>query len=155
MPGDQPKDSTAAGRGGRREGGTKDRLEELAQLVVAYIKQEALEPVTAQLKAMAKGIGGALLLALGTVLLAVGFVRALQAEFGSTGAAGAANLVTSTGGPRGAAGGYYSILATGAPYGIGHHLSGNWSWAPYMGGALFAIVVAVFCVTRIRGGAVK
>jgi hypothetical protein len=39
------------------------------------------------------------------------------------------------------------------PYGSGHPLSGNWSWVPYMGGALLCVLVAVFCVTRIVRGA--
>jgi hypothetical protein len=39
------------------------------------------------------------------------------------------------------------------PYGSGHPLSGNWSWVPYMGGALLCLLVTVFCVTRIVRGA--
>gem|GEM_PF-2525876 len=223
--------------------------------VVAYAKQEALDPVIGQLKALGKGVAGAVLMAIGTVLLGIGFLRALQGQFGSAAGAGnrnsgtalgvlaakdhgaaasAARTTSATGAPAGSAtnssrttsatggasaaatngrtttpsqmsagaptttSGSLSTSAvtatTGAsaagstttfptvsslssgratpatapsnqtttslvasappnPYGSGHPLSGNWSWVPYMGGALLCVLVAVFCVTRIvRGG---
>jgi len=155
MPGEEPKSSSGASSAG---GGFKDKAGELAQLVIAYAKQEALEPVTRELKALVKGIAGAVLLALGTVLLAIGFVRALQAEFGSsTHGLPQVSVSVSPGGGVSNGGGYFSFntAASLSAYGTGHHLSGDWSWVPYMGGALFAIAVAVFCLTRIRGGAAK
>ena len=144
--------------GAKSGGGAKDRTAELFQLIVAYVKQETLEPVSRQLKALAKGIAGALLLATGTVVLAIGFVRALQAELGSTGGPG--GLSTESLRPalyslrgRGPSG-FMTLIAPGAgqPFGFGQHLSGDWSCVPYMGGALFAVLIAVFCVTRVRGG---
>src|SRR5579863_5117966 len=88
MPGRKPETGAVPGadRSGRAGGGTKDRAEDLVQFIVAYVKQETLDPVVKQVKALAKGVAGAALLALGTVLLSLGFLRALQAEFGSTGA---------------------------------------------------------------------
>ena len=62
--------------------GTKDGFAEFVQLVLAYAKQETVDPVVKQAKTVGKGVAGAALLALGTVLLAIGFVRALQTEFG-------------------------------------------------------------------------
>lgn len=129
-------------------GGPKDQFQELVQLVIAYAKQETLDPIVRQAKALGKGLAGALLLAMGTILLSVGFLRALQAEFGSTGAAQLRTLAA----PRGAfeprAGRTYTYA-----YGTGAHLSGDLSWVPYMGGALFALFIAVVAVMLfLRGG---
>jgi hypothetical protein len=146
----------SSGKGEHRQGAsTKDGASELLELVIAYAKQETVDPVVRQLKALGRGIAGAVLLAMGTVLLGLGFLRALQTEFG---------------GARGDQSGYRTIYATSAAlhsgvvmpvsravrlgaFGIGAHLSGDWSWVPYMGGALFCIAVAALCATRItRGG---
>ncbi|MGH9105338.1 MAG: hypothetical protein ACRDZX_05780 [Acidimicrobiales bacterium] len=119
--------------GGRFRGGgakdAKDGASELFQLVVAYAKQETLDPVVRRLKALVVRVAGALLLATGTVLLAIGFLRALQFEWGSG-----------------------SHRARAYPYGAGSPLSGDWSWVPYMGAALFCIVVAVYGTVRIFKG---
>ena len=93
--------------------------------MVAYVKQETVEPVRRQLRTLGKGLAGAALLAVGTVLLAIGFLRALQVEFGSA-AGRSAN-----------------------PYGTGGHLSGDFSWVPYAGAALFCLVVVGACVALI------
>jgi len=80
------------------------------------------------------------------VLLALGALRALQAELGSSVASA----------------GWYAYaplaravrLASGSavyPYGTGAHLSGDLSWVPYMGGALFCLLVAGFAVSRLFG----
>lgn len=138
MPGRKPGDG---GRG--RGAGAKDDVSDLLQLVIAYAKQETLDPVVRQLKTVGKGLLGAVLLALGTVLLALGFLRALQAEFGGS-ASGPSGFVAYA--PLSKA---VSTAAGPYPYGVGAHLSGDWSWVPYMGGALFCIVVAGFSVTRI------
>ncbi|HET9059039.1 MAG TPA: hypothetical protein VFN61_03895 [Acidimicrobiales bacterium] len=100
---------------------------ELAKMLLAYTKQEALDPVVAQLKALGYGVAGAVLLALGTVLLSVGFLRALQSELGPA---------------RGPA----------HPYGTVGALSGDWSWAPYMGATLVCIAIAAWCTLRIVRG---
>ena len=43
----------------------------------------------------------------------------------------------------------------GSPFGAGAHLSGDWSWVPYMGGVLFCLLVAGFCVLRIVKGVAR
>jgi hypothetical protein len=147
MPGRTPAGGARAGRPSGGGDGAKDKVEDLVQLVVAYAKQETLDPVVKQLKALAKGIAGASLMALGTVLVAIGFLRALQSEFGGS---------SETYPP----GFQAAPLSKGAhlvpnpyPYGVGAHLSGDWSWVPYMGGALFAVAVAAICVFRlVKGG---
>lgn len=58
--------------------------QELRELVVAYFKQETLEPFKALGRFLAYGIGGALLTAAGVVVLLVGVLRLLQAETGTT-----------------------------------------------------------------------
>jgi hypothetical protein len=125
--------------------GTKDGFTEFVQLVLAYAKQETVDPVVKQAKTVGKGVAGAALLALGTVLLAIGFLRALQTEFGGTTAVRVSNI------PPGFA--FRGRVTTFSyPYGVGAHLSGDWSWVPYMGGALFCLAVAGFCILRIIKG---
>jgi hypothetical protein len=140
-----------------RTGGsaTKDGFAEFVQLVLAYAKQETVDPVVKQVKALGKGVAGAALMALGTLLLAIGFLRALQTEFGGgTGVAsgwfGYAPLTKNAFVPKGTV---VSTTGNPLPYGAGAHLSGDWSWVPYMGGALFCLAVAGFCVFRIVKGA--
>ena len=53
---------------------------ELWELVLAYLKQETVEPVKGVLKFVAWGLVGALLLAVGLVILAVAVLRVLQVE---------------------------------------------------------------------------
>jgi hypothetical protein len=120
------------GPGAGHASGARDGAAELLHLVVAYAKQETLDPVLAQLKSLARGIAGAVLLAAGTVLLAIGFVRALQSVWGSTAGARASSV---------------------ASYGSGAPLAGNWSWVPYFGGVALCLAVAAFCVIRIVKGA--
>lgn len=128
MPGN--KDKTLGLLSPLRRGGkeAKDGAAELAKLLLAYTKQEALDPVVAQLKSLGLGIAGALLLAVGTVLLAFGFLRALETEFGPT-------------------------TGPAHPYGTAGALSGDWSWVPYMGATLVCLAVAVWCALRILKGA--
>jgi hypothetical protein len=118
-----------AGRGST----SKDGAPELLRLVVTYAKQEVLDPVVAQARVLGRGVAGAVLLATGTVLIALGFVRALQSEWGSSHA--------SLSGPS-------ASLA----YGSGSPLSGDWSWVPYFGGAAFCLAVAVLCAVRLFKG---
>jgi hypothetical protein len=126
--------------------GTKDGVAELVQLVIAYAKQETVDPVVKQAKTLGRGVAGAVLLAMGTVLLAIGFLRALQTEFG-----GATTTRLSAIPPGLAFRGRIRVFTY--PYGAFGHLSGDLSWAPYMGGALFCLAVAGFCVLRIVKGA--
>ncbi len=138
---------------GRTAGaGPKDSVTELVKLVVAYAKQETVDPVVKQAKVLGKGVAGAALLALGTLLLALGFLRALQVEFGGGGKADvvATRLLIN---PSALGAGAARVSVAAYPYGTGAHLSGDWSWVPYMGGTLFCLAVAGFCVLRILKGA--
>ncbi len=63
MPGTNP-DKSSRGRAGAKDGVT-----ELFQMALAYAKQETLDPVLAQLKAVARGVAGAFLLAALSVLV--------------------------------------------------------------------------------------
>lgn len=113
------------------------------QLVIAYAKQETVDPVVKQVKTLGKGLAGAVLLALGTVLLAIGFLRALQTELGGGGSAVVAYApLTRAAQP----------VSSATTYGAFGHLSGDWSWVPYMGGALFCLLVAGLGVLRIVKG---
>ena len=102
---------------------------ELVDLVIAYGQQELVGPVQRQIRSLGRAIGGAVLMATGTVLLALGFLRALQVEFGGVGQ-----------------------VPSSVVYGSSGALSGNWSWVPYVTAAVFCLLVAAFCVLRIMRG---
>jgi uncharacterized membrane protein YidH (DUF202 family) len=53
---------------------------ELVDLVIAYAKQETLEPLKGLGKNALKGLGGAVLLGIGGVFVSVGALRAMQSE---------------------------------------------------------------------------
>jgi len=163
MPGRKPES-------GRRKAGAgaRDGASDLLQLVIAYAKQETLDPVLRQLKKLGWGVAGGACMALGTALLALGFVRALQTEFGTArlpalvgfrALPSASRVVyTSPASGRVIAITGSRLLGTaglGSPFGAGAHLSGDWSWVPYMGGVLFCLLVAGFCVFRIVKGVVR
>lgn len=57
---------------------------ELWELVVTYAKQETIDPLKRLGRFLGFGVPGALLLGTGLVLLAVGGLRAMQEETGST-----------------------------------------------------------------------
>jgi hypothetical protein len=59
-------------------------IQELKDLVVAYFKQETLDPLKGLGRYLAFGALGALLLGVGVFFLAIGGLRALQTETGST-----------------------------------------------------------------------
>jgi uncharacterized membrane protein YidH (DUF202 family) len=59
-------------------------VEELWQMVVAYAKQETVEPLKGLPRFVAFGVGGALLIGLGVVLLLLGLLRVLQVETDTT-----------------------------------------------------------------------
>jgi hypothetical protein len=139
--------SSGTERSGRQRASAKEGAADFFQTVLAYVKQETLDPVLAQLKLVVVGVAGALVMAMGTVLLAVGFVRALQSEFGGvhplSGLSAYAPLAKEVG---------PTVLVKAAPYGVGGHLSGSWSWVPYMGGALLCVLVAAFSLARALKG---
>jgi hypothetical protein len=94
-------------------------VNELAGLIITYVKQETVVPIKSLGRFVAFGIAGALLLAIGGGLLTLAAVRAVQSE-------------------------------------TGHHLRGNLTWVPYVGGFLLAGIGAGWAVTRIgKGGAQK
>jgi hypothetical protein len=164
MPGRKPES-------GRRKAGagTRDGASDLLQLIIAYAKQETLDPVMRQLKKLGWGVAGGACMALGTALLALGFVRALQIEFGTARPVrpavfradfnAAPTLVYAS--PRSgsvvaiASSRFPGSAALGSPFGAGAHLSGDWSWVPYMGGVLFCLLVAGVCVLRIVKGVAR
>lgn len=57
---------------------------ELKDLVVAYAKQETLEPIKGLGRFIAFGVAGSFLLATGLVLLVLALLRALQTELNDT-----------------------------------------------------------------------
>jgi hypothetical protein len=126
MPGSEPGGGPLARRGATD---FQSGPAELVDLVIAYGQQELVGPVQRQVRGLGRGIAGAVLMATGTVLLTLGFVRALQVEFGGLGHVPSSTVFGSSG-----------------------HLSGTWTWVPYIGGALFCLLVAIFCVMRITRG---
>lgn len=57
---------------------------EFKDLVVAYAKQETIDPLKRLGRFLAAGIAGAVLLSIGLVLLSMSLLRALQEETGSS-----------------------------------------------------------------------
>ena len=62
----------------------QETVRELKELVVTYVKQETVEPLKGLGRYLGFGIGGAFLLGLGIMFLAISGLRALQTETGST-----------------------------------------------------------------------
>lgn len=75
---------------GRKKDSTGDQdgfLSELfnvKELVIAYVKQETIEPIKGLGRFLAFGVLGSFLLSVGTLLLVLAGLRALQTETGST-----------------------------------------------------------------------
>jgi putative superfamily III holin-X len=59
-------------------------IQELRELVVAYFKQETVEPLKGLGRYVGFGIGGAFAFGFGVLFLATGALRALQTETGTT-----------------------------------------------------------------------
>ena len=62
----------------------QETIRELKDLVVAYAKQETVDPIKGLGKYLAWGVGGALLLGTGIFFVAMSALRALQTETGTT-----------------------------------------------------------------------
>ena len=76
----------APGRSDGKRGlsGLRDESQEVVKLVVDYIKQETLDPVKGLGRYVVFGVSGSVALSIGLFVLAVGFLRVLQTETGST-----------------------------------------------------------------------
>ena len=59
-------------------------LSELRELIVAYVRQEAVDPLKNLGRYLAYGVAGSIVLGIGLVLLLLGALRALQTETGSS-----------------------------------------------------------------------
>lgn len=75
-------------RRGRQGGGDQGPLRQAGgdavEVLVAYVKQETLEPIKGLGRFLVFGVAGSILLAVGVVLLLVALLRALQTETGTT-----------------------------------------------------------------------
>lgn len=64
--------------------GTKSPFDDLKSTLIAYVKQETLDPAKKLGRYLALGLAGTLLMSLGLLLLALAILRLLQGETGST-----------------------------------------------------------------------
>lgn len=69
------------GKGPRR--GVRESGGDAVQMVIAYVKQETVEPLSGLGRFLLYGITGSLAIAIGTVILLVALLRLLQAETGA------------------------------------------------------------------------
>lgn len=65
-------------------GGQKAQFKQALDLVVKYVKQETLGPLRSIGKFLGLGIGGAILVSIGFLLVLLGILRLLQTETGAT-----------------------------------------------------------------------
>ena len=82
------KMATAAGSGNKAESTGEEKslathVTELYELVLAYAKQETVEPVKGLLRFIGLGLVGSIACGLGAVIMLLGGLRALQTETGS------------------------------------------------------------------------
>jgi hypothetical protein len=88
------------------------QLADLRDLLIAYLRQETLEPVQQVGRYVAFGLASSACLCVAFVLIGLAGLRALQNE-------------------------------------TGDHLTGNWSWVPYLIVAIYAVAVIAWAVSRI------
>jgi hypothetical protein len=96
---------------------------DLWETVVAYAKQQTVDPLTQLGRYVEFGVAGGVCIGIGLVVFALGGLRAIQTELARRG-------------------------IVKVPPGHGH-LSGSWTWAPYFATAMFCALVAVLAATRI------
>jgi hypothetical protein len=63
---------------------SKSQVSEFVELVIGYLKQETLGPISRLGRYVIFGFAGSLMLSAGVVLLVIGVLRLLQSETGST-----------------------------------------------------------------------
>jgi membrane protein implicated in regulation of membrane protease activity len=62
----------------------REQIQELKELLIAYFKQETIDPLKGLVRYVGFGLLGASLIGTGICFLAVGGLRALQTETGTT-----------------------------------------------------------------------
>jgi hypothetical protein len=62
----------------------QQQIRELRELLIAYFKQETIEPLKGLARYVGFGLIGAMLIGTGVCFLAIGGLRALQTETGTT-----------------------------------------------------------------------
>jgi hypothetical protein len=62
----------------------QEQIRELRELLIAYFKQETIDPLKGLARYVGLGLAGATLMGFGVVFLAIGALRALQTETGTT-----------------------------------------------------------------------
>lgn len=107
----------------------KDDVNALKDLLVAYAKQETVVPLKSLIRFVIWGVIGALLLGIACILWVLAIVRTIQNE------------------TRPAMGHH------GTAWGVA--FTGHLTWLPYLGGLLFAVIVAGLAVSRISKGKAK
>ena len=63
---------------------TTDDISDLKEMLIAYAKQETIEPIVGLRRYLGFGVGGAVLVGHGLVFLGLAALRALQTETGDT-----------------------------------------------------------------------
>jgi membrane protein implicated in regulation of membrane protease activity len=66
------------------EKATREQITELKELLIAYFKQETIDPLKGLARYVGFGLLGASLIGTGICFLAIGGLRALQTETGTT-----------------------------------------------------------------------
>ena len=81
----RPRRTVARGRSSKDRGlgGLRAPGSEALQLVIDYVKQETLDPLKGLGRYILFGVAGSVALAIGLVVLSVGFLRLLQGETGT------------------------------------------------------------------------
>ncbi len=61
----------------------KDEISELWELVIAYVRQETVEPLKGLLRYVAFGVAGSIVLVMGLAVMVLGVLRLVQAKTGT------------------------------------------------------------------------